>query len=387
MTPREQFNAVMQFDTSVPALKTEYGYWITAIKRFIKEGMPVDEQLPPEAPDSVTVSGGVRVGDFDPSIVDQNVRSYFSLDPYPSKFPMDVSPMLKEIVIEETEDYKILKDKYGITKKVLLTGASTPLDMEFPVTCRDDFEHYKTYYNRPVSDRLPPNWQDEQDKIRNRDFPLRLGGFPYGFLGYPRHLIGTTELFMLMYDDPQLVHDMNAFFLDFIMEYWDVLIRTLQPDIVLIWEDMAGKTGSMISKEMFDEFLRPYYIRIIDFLHQYGIENIHVDSDGNIEELIPLWVDLGVTGIFPFERQASNDMPRIREQFPKLQIMGAVDKRIFMVDKDESDIDEDLKIIKVLLRQGGCIPHADHHVPDDSCWHNFSLYRNKLNELIDKVTR
>ena len=93
---------------------------------------------------------------------------------------------------------------------------------------------------------------------------------------------------------------------------------------------------------------------------------------------------LGVTGIFPFEIQASNDMLRTRRHFPNLQILGSVDKRIFMADKNESDIDNEIEVTEVLLKQGGCIPHADHHIPDDSCWKNFSIYRNRLNEIIDK---
>jgi len=192
---------------------------------------------------------------------------------------------------------------------------------------------------------------------------------------------------MMMYDEPKLVKDMNEFFLRFIMDYWDILIKDIKPDVVLIWEDMASKTGSMISREMFEEFLSRYYVRLIAFLTQHGIKNIHVDSDGFIEDLIPLWVRLGVTGIFPFERQAGNDMLRIRREFPKLQIMGAVDKRVFMRERPLSDIDEDLLIIETLLTQGGCIPHADHHVPDDACWNNFRYYRTRLNDLIDKTTQ
>ena len=148
----------------------------------------------------------------------------------------------------------------------------------------------------------------------------------------------------MLYDDPNLVKEMNSFFPDFIMEYWEVLIKALKPDVVLIWEDMASKTGSMISKKMFQELLSPYYIKMIDFLKQHGIKNIHVDSDGYIEDLIPLWVDLGVTGIFPFEIQASNDMLRTRRHFPNLQILGSVDKRIFMADKNESDIDNEIEV-------------------------------------------
>lgn len=386
MTPRERFKAVMDFEKGVPTLKAEYGYWVTTITNFIDQGMPVSKRLPADISLGGTVSGAVGVGSFDTTVVDENIRSLFDLDPYPSKFPFDVSPMLPEEVLERGDAYNIVRDKYGITKKVLTSGTSTPLDLDFPIKSRKDFEQYKEHYSRPVADRLPKEWDTVKRGIKDRDFPIRLGGFPFGFLGLPRHLIGTAELFMLMYDDPGLIKEMNAFFLQFVMEYWDVLIRDIDPDFVLIWEDMASKTGSMISKEMFEEFLSPFYRELIDFLKQHHITNIHVDSDGYIEELLPLWTDLGVTGLFPFEIQANNNMLRIREEFPRLQILGAVDKRILMANKSRQDIDAELTIAEKLLGQGGYIPHADHHVPDDAVWENFSYYRNRLNDLVDAAT-
>jgi uroporphyrinogen decarboxylase len=190
-----------------------------------------------------------------------------------------------------------------------------------------------------------------------------------------------------MYDDPQLVKDINDFFLRFVMDYWSPIIEQVRPDCVMIWEDMASGTGSMISKDAFREFLRPSYVRIIDFLRQHGVENIHVDSDGYIGELIPLWVELGVTGLFPVERKAGNDLLKIRERFPRLQLLGGVDKRILESGRAEREIDRELAIVRQVLAQGGYVPHIDHHVPDDSVWENFKLYREKLNAIIDSTVR
>jgi hypothetical protein len=141
----------------------------------------------------------------------------------------------------------------------------------------------------------------------------------------------------------------------------------------------------MISPDMFEEFMTPYYIRMIDFLKQYGIKNIQVDSDGYVEELLPLWIKLGITGLFPFEIQAGNDMLRIRKKFPSFQILGGVDKGILTAKKSEPDIEAELEKVKILLEYRGCIPHIDHHVSDDACWKNFKYYRRRLNEIIDRA--
>jgi len=387
MTPRERFLANMRFDPSVSALKAEYGYWTTAMKRFISEGLPVTEALPEDLKDNGTISGGEKIDPSGNTVIDKNVREHLHLDPYPSKFPFDLSPLWDVEILEDQKEYRIIIDSYGITKKERKTGTSAPFDIEFPIKNRKNFEAYKEHYDKDFSRRLPSGWNVLKETLKNRDFAVRLGGFPFGFFGFPRHLIGTEELFLMMYDEPRLIKDINEFFLSYVMEYWAEILQKIKPDCVLIWEDMASKTGSLISKEMFKEFMSPYYVRIIDYFRQFDITNIHVDSDGYIEDLLPLWVELGVTGLFPFERQAGNDVLAIRERYPDFQMLGSVDKRVFTANRSKADIDEELELIGKLLQSGGYIPHADHHVPDDSCWENFRYYRSRLNDIIDLYSK
>jgi uroporphyrinogen decarboxylase len=386
MNARERFGAVMTFRQGVSTLKAEYGYWTTTIKRFIREGMPVVEDLPVNLPNNGTISGADAVDPLGKVVVDRNVRACCGLDSYIAKFPLNFSPLFEEKVLEEDDEYRTYIDEYGITMRVRKTGTSAPLNLGFPIKNREDFEVYKEHYQNDYSQRLPGNWKEVARQMRGRDFPIRLGGYPYGFLGFPRHLIGTTQLFLMMYDDPGLINEINEFFLGFVMEYWSHILDELKPDCVLIWEDMASNSGSMISEKMFHQFMSPYYVRIVDFCKQYSIENIHVDSDGYIEDLLPIWNKLGITGIFPLDRQAGNDIKRIRNNYPRMQLLGGVDKRVFKQDRSKSDIDNELEIIRSLLGYGGFIPHADHHVPDDACWENFKYYRQKLNNIIDLRT-
>jgi hypothetical protein len=376
----------MRFEPGVRAPKAEFGYWTTALKRFVREGLPVAEPLPADLPDNGTASGAEQVWPGDGVAIERNIRACLGLEPYPAKFPADLSAQLPEKVLEESEEYKLYTDRYGITLKVYKKGTSAPLDLAFPIAARSDFERYKEHYSSAgLASRLPADWEAQARRLRARDFPIRLGGFPFGFFGFPRHLIGSDRLYLMMYDDPQLIKDINEFFLGFVMDYWDRIIPAVRPDCVLIWEDMAGKTGSLISPAMFEEFLSPFYRPLIDFLRQHRVPNILVDSDGYIEKLIPLWWRLGVTGLFPIERQAGNDPLAIRRAFPRLQLLGAVDKRVFAAGRSRADIDAELAMIAGLLPAGGFVPHADHHVPDDSGWENFRYYRESLNRRIDEA--
>jgi uroporphyrinogen decarboxylase len=155
----------------------------------------------------------------------------------------------------------------------------------------------------------------------------------------------------------------------------------MEPDCVVIFEDMTYKTGSLISMEMFDLFLAPYYVRLIDFLKQYGIKNIIVDSDGLVDQLVPRWLELGVTGITPME--AVNNIVQLRREYPRMQMMGGIDKRVLIYGTKEQ-IDQELQKVRVLLPDGGYIPHIDHAVPMDAKWESFVYYRNRLNDIIDE---
>jgi hypothetical protein len=56
---------------------------------------------------------------------------------------------------------------------------------------------------------------------------------------------------------------------------------------------------------------------------------------------------------------------------------------VFAAGRSREDIDAELELIAGLLCDGGFVPHADHHVPDDSSWTNFRYYREGLNRRID----
>ncbi len=178
MTARESFRAAMRFDTSVPVPKAEFGYWTTAVKRFLREGMPETESLPAGLTDNGTITGADRVDPDGSEVPDRNVRPACGLESYPAKFPCDFSPRLAERVLEDEGDYRVVVDRYGITKKERKGGTTPPLDLAFPVTCRADFEAYRERYDRDFSRRLPRTWEKLAPALRGRDYPIRLGDSP-----------------------------------------------------------------------------------------------------------------------------------------------------------------------------------------------------------------
>ena len=106
-----------------------------------------------------------------------------------------------------------------------------------------------------------------------------------------------------------------------------------------------------------------------------------VDSDGDVSELIPLWLEAGINGIYPMEVAAGNDLVELRREYGRdLLMTGGIDKRVLA--RDRRAIDDELAARIPLAEQGGYIPHIDHGIPHDVPYENFAYYWERKKELL-----
>lgn len=381
MNARDKFHSAMGFEPCPTLPRVEFGYWAGTLRRWRREGLAADP-VPESLLDGELVRGARAVGPGE--VVDHAVATRFGLDSSLAKFPMDFSPPLPVRVLEEDARHRLFTDRYGITKLVTKENAATFHAVAHPVSCRADLGAYLERYDTNYAARLPCPARELAASLADRDFPIRLGGEPFGFTYLPRALMGDVGYMTALHDDPGMVKELVEFFLRFAMEYWSVILSAVRVDCVFILEDVAYRSGPMISPAMFDEFAVPYTARLVDFVRQFGVRHVFVDCDGRIDTLIPLWVKAGVTGIFPVE--AVNDIIAIRGAWPRLQMMGGVDKRP-LIGGGRREIDTELDRIAPLMQKGGFVPHIDHAVPADISLESFGYYRERLNDMIEKGGR
>jgi hypothetical protein len=370
--------------TDVPVPKVELGYWAATVRRWFTEGLPARTPVPENYDDGVAIMANRNICESMEKAGDGNVQPVFGLDQYLTKFPVDYSPMYPVEVVEKTADHIVYRDSFGVLNRNVPGSTSLPMELDYPVKDRHTWEEYKLHYAESmIEKRLPPNWDKLAERLKHRDFPIRLGGTNGGFLGFPRQIMGVTGYLLTLHDDPQLIHDICETFLKFLLAYYDRIIRDVKVDCILIWEDMAGKQGSLISPAHFRQFLAPCYQEMVGFAHDQGVDIVLTDSDGYVEDLIPLIVETGVTGMYPFERAAGNDLRRVREAFPDFQILGGFDKRVLFADASKKQIDDELEIARYMLQKGRYIPHLDHFASPDCTWDHFKYYRTRLNDIIE----
>jgi uroporphyrinogen decarboxylase len=106
-----------------------------------------------------------------------------------------------------------------------------------------------------------------------------------------------------------------------------------------------------------------------------------LDSDGNIDLLIPVWMDSGIDIFYPFEVQACMDVLAVRKKYRgNLRIWGGVDQRPLTVGPGE--IDKELERIKPLIDDGGYVPMLDHSATPDTPHANYRYFLDDLKKIL-----
>jgi uroporphyrinogen-III decarboxylase len=411
MNLRERFHEVMNFNTSVHSIKWEFGYWGETINSWYKQGLPKKICPVPDAtittptsslysrawtsiktdtlPKGIAVTGG---GLYSPSQgfpLDHDVMHHFNMD-YTQRLVdvnMHFCPMFDIEIIEENEERLVYIDIDGVKRVFLKDEATIPTSLVWPIKDETSWEKLKSerLNLKNLAERFPKNWDKLVKEYKNRDYPLAVGGYPQGFFGTLAHLIGYENLFIWYCMKSDLIHDILNTFTNIWLAVFEEVISQVEIDHWHIWEDISFGRGCMISNDMVREFMIPYIRRIADYLKTKKVKIFLLDTDGDCNEIIPLFMEAGVTGMYPFEWHCGMDIVKVRKQYPDLQILGGIPKSEIQLGRKR--IDEILEPVDFVLKTGGYIPFGDHLIPPEVDFENFTYYRNRLNHIIDQYGR
>ncbi len=324
-----------------------------------------------------------------PPGVDLNEYFGMDFDPFQWKVPADLAvlPRYETVVVEETEEYQTLQTGNEIIKvQKNVPPPAMPVWLSYPLQSRADWEEYKCRLDPDTPERLPSDFPNRATKYRDRDYPL--GIWLGGAYGYMRNWWGMEHISVLLYDDPALIEEMIERLTRLSLGLLNrVLLSGVQLDWVMFWEDLAYKNGPLISPSLFKRYCVPYYRAVMDKVHAAGIPVAMVDSDGDIREIIPFWLDAGVNIMHPMEVAAGMDVVSLRKRYGKrIGFFGGIDKRALAGAR--SDIrNEVLPKLRACFEGGGFIPACDHAVPPDVSFDNYRYYRELVREASGKVQR
>ena len=205
-----------------------------------------------------------------------------------------------------------------------------------------------------------------------------------GFFWFPRTLFGIENHLLAFYDYPDLMKTMNEDLCAYHKRCLEVVFSIVTPKFMTFGEDMSYNLGPMLSKPCYDEFILPYYKTLVPLIKAGGTK-VLIDTDGNVEPLIPWFLEGGIEGILPLERMAGVDVNRIRERYPSLIMIGGYDKTV--MHRGEAAMRAEFERLLPVIRSGGYIPAVDHQTPPEVSVDDYRLYVRLLREYAQKAAR
>lgn len=258
-----------------------------------------------------------------------------------------------------------------------------PQYLDWPVKDRTSWKRYKKQLNPGSPERIPDpdSWRayaKRMNKLGDND-PVQIN--VGGFYGPVREMVGMERLAYMLYDDPNLVEEIMDQLLHIQIELVNRVTKDIKIDMAIWWEDMAYKSGPLISPTMVKKFMMPRYRILTDLLRSKNITINHLDCDGNVSELIPLWLEVGINMTRPLEVAAGNDAVVLRKRYGKeLILSGNIDKRVLIQGDREGIREEVFRKVPYLLEKSGYFPSVDHGVPSDITFDSYCCYINALRE-------
>lgn len=339
MTSQERFARMYDHREAdrVPILDHPWG---ATVERWRREGMPADA----------------------------NWVDYFGLD-HVANIGVDSSPRYEHKVLEDTDEYRVVKTAWGATLRDFKHQASAPEFLDFTIKDRDTWADAKRRMT-PSRDRI--NWERLE-----REYPKwkQRGGWIqakmwFGFDVTHSWTVGTERLLMALATDPDWCTDMFNHELDMDIALLEMVLDAGYEFDCVSWpDDMGYKGHQFFGLEMYRDLLKPVHRRAIEWAHSRGVRT-HLHSCGDIRPFVPELVEIGLDALNPLEVKAGMDPLTLKQRFgDRLVLHGGINAVNW--DKPEVIEAEIRRKVPVLKTGGGYIFASDHSIPSSVSLEDF----------------
>lgn len=225
-----------------------------------------------------------------------------------------------------------------------------------------------------LTEKPLPDWSIIIPELQRRQQLVAAAGIA-GVLYLPWcfHAIATSmgleHFAMTLYDDFEFLKTCMHWVEERNRKAIEEVVRLVQPDLVLFDGDCAFKTGLMVRpallRELVFEETRSTVARLQDLHIPYALH-----SDGKLDELIPLLIELGFSAIHGCEKQA-NDLADLVARFgDAICLVGNMDVVFLTRANLEQVRTETRKMLQIGIQKGryiaACNTSPQDYIPDEN---------------------
>jgi len=379
MNFREQFKAILTFKERGRMPIMHFGYWKETLQAWVDQGHLKPEEIIGTADcNEVENRISAKLG-FDCGFLNcfQDKSGSHTSSLYP--------PFEQEIVRIRPDGLKEIRNKYGVVE--LHKDGAQSIHAEVDTLLKDRKSWEEHYKPRLIfsEDRLDyPAMEKLKAENDTREVPLSL--FGGSMMGQVRNYIGLENLSYMLIDDPELVAEICDTLGELAYQSCKAILDYgIKFDFIHFWEDISYNHGPLINPAVVRKLTERNYRRVVELGGKYGVEVFSLDSDGQIDQLLDLWLDSGVTTMMPIEvgTWGASIAPWRQKYGEKIKGLGGLNKHCFARGREA--VDAEIKRIMPLVELGGYIPMPDHRIAPDAEWDNVRYYTDRFREALIKA--
>lgn len=174
-------------------------------------------------------------------------------------------------------------------------------------------------------------------------------------------LVGMENMMVYFYTEPQLVKKLLHKIMDFQIKVAQHYVKN-GVEVLYLGDDMGTQSSLLLGRQIIEEFLVPEYRRLMDF---YKDKNVIIDfhSCGHVEEILDIFIDLGIDILNPIQASANNAETIIKKTQGKIALQGGISSNI-LLNGSKEDIQNEVKTkISIFGKDGGYICGPDQSMP------------------------
>ncbi|AOQ23637.1 hypothetical protein MTAT_12190 [Moorella thermoacetica] len=277
-----------------------------------------------------------------------------------------------KLEIEEDENYRWFKDEWGIIWKMPKV-AGFYFDMQFhPLAEIDSIEGLRKHkWPNPTDPARFVGLREKAEAAYNAGYAVVMGNMTGGFAEIPAWLRGFENWYCDLALNPQFAHELLDITLDIQMRYVEKILEVIG-DLLTVYidsEDAGSQKGPLMSRKMFQEFVKPRLKQLYEMVKKRSRAKIFVHSCGSVYELIPDFIEAGVDILNPVQISAKHmDPVRLKREFGKDLTFwgGGVDTQYILPRGTPAEVRDCVRRqIEILAPGGGFVFNTVHNIQAD----------------------
>jgi uroporphyrinogen decarboxylase len=265
-----------------------------------------------------------------------------------------------------TGDFDQELDMWGVARKQISYGSGSYSEIvHFPLGEMQTMEELRRYAFPRVG-AMPVEQRVEEIKLLRRTGNRAIVLANANLFETSWYMRGFEQAFEDMLLRPDMIHYIMNRVTGFFTDYFYEILKLCRGEIDMVFtaDDIGHQDGLLLSLDMWEEFIKPYHVRINEMIHNMGAKVIY-HTDGAVSEAVPGLVDMGIDVLQALQFSAARmDPQHLKDNFGRDLCFegGMCVQKVLPFGTVEEVKAECRKLISVLGKNGGYLCGPSHFI-------------------------